>query len=260
MTLSDLDAAIAGIEKTNTNDSFQIQHAANLYERLYPYLDDVRKQAGPEQPMDRAVDRFHLESARSVLDRMSVRWVATAHDTALDHAEGFQRVPVDGQDLHLLRNPGALPRCYVVPRAEPLTKLTAPVHVLLNRVDPRAVVYLGRDPLPPGDRQAFTPAEWHSDNPDRVVVRVETQAPGLLVVTNTWMPGWKARVDGRSEPVLRGDFWQQTVPIRTAGQHELVLSYDPPRRREGVAASCAAAVLWVGLAGVLGWRARRSGS
>ena len=254
--LSDLDAANAGIEKTNTNDSFQIQHAANLYERLYPYLDDVRRTVGPEQPMDQAVDRFHLEIARSVLDRMSVRWVATAHGTALDRAEGFRREAVAGPDLHLLRNLGALPRCYVVPQVEPLTTLTAPVHVILSRVDPRTAVVLGRDPLAPGDRQPFTPAEWRSDDPDRVVVRVETRAPGLLVVTNTWMPGWKARVDGRSESVLRGDFWQQTVPIRQAGRHEVVLSYDPPGRREGVAFTCVAAAAWVVLAGMLGWRAR----
>lgn len=254
--LSDLDAAIAGIEKTNTNDSFQIQHAANLYERLYPYLDDVRRPAGPEQPMDQAVDRFHLESARSVLDRMSVRWVATAQGTALDRAEEFRREAVGDQDLHLLRNPGALPRSYVVPRAVPLTTLRAPIHVILSQVDPRAAVVLGHDPLPPSDRQPFTPAEWVSDDPDRVVVRVETQAPGLLVVTDAWMPCWKARVDGRSEPVLRGDFWQQTVPIRQAGRHEVVLSYDPPGRREGVAITCGAVVVWIALATVLGWRAR----
>ena len=43
--LTDLDAVMAGVEKTNINDSFQIQHAANLYERLYPFLDDAPRRA-----------------------------------------------------------------------------------------------------------------------------------------------------------------------------------------------------------------------
>ncbi len=53
------------------------------------------------------------------------------------------------------------------------------------------------DPLgpDPSRRQPFTPAEWVSDDPDRVVVRVATEAPGLLVVADTWMPGWTAEVE-----------------------------------------------------------------
>jgi hypothetical protein len=256
--LSDLDAAEAGIEKTNTNDSFQIQHAANLYEQIYPFLDDLPRSQGPERPMDRAVERFHVQAARSVLDRMSVRWVATVQETALDTAEGFLHEPVEEQHVRLLQNPGALPRCYVVPRAVPVTIQTDPVHVILGRVNPREAVVLGHDPLPPGERQPFAPAAWKSDDPDRVVVWCDTQAPGLLVVANTWMPGWKARVDGRPEPVLRGDFWQQTVPIRTPGRHEVVLRYDPPGRVTGTAVTWGAVTAWLALAAALGWKVRAS--
>src|SRR5262249_7634022 len=53
----DLESARRGVEKTNVNDSFQIQHAADLYEKLYPLLDDTAV-VHAERPMDRAVARF----------------------------------------------------------------------------------------------------------------------------------------------------------------------------------------------------------
>ena len=48
----DLLAAAHGIEKTNVNDGFQIQHAADFYERLYPILDVPAGRRIAEQPMD----------------------------------------------------------------------------------------------------------------------------------------------------------------------------------------------------------------
>jgi hypothetical protein len=56
--------------------------------------------------------------------------------------------------------------------------------------------------------------------------------------------------------VLRGDFWQQTVPIRTPGRHEVVLRYDPPGRVAGTAVTWGAVAAWLTLAVGLGWKAR----
>jgi hypothetical protein len=255
--LTDLDAIIAGVEKTNTNDSFQIQHAALLYERLYPFLEDLPRPPHPEQPMDEVVEHFQVSVARTVLDRLAVRWVATTRYTSLDRDLSVVSMRGAGPNTHLCENTTALPRCYVVPSVEVIERRDAPVHVVLGRIDPRRSVVLPHDPLPPGDRQPFTPGTWVSDDPDRVVIRVDTRAPGLLVVTNTWMPGWEARVDGRVEPVLRGDFWLQTVPIRTAGGHQVILRYEPPGRWAGVAVTWVAALVWVALAIGIGWMQRR---
>ena len=61
------------------------------------------------------------------------------------------------------------------------------------------------DPLrsiPDTHRQPFTAAEWASVDPDHPVLEVTTQAPGLLVISDTWMPGWTARVDGEPTPIF----------------------------------------------------------
>jgi hypothetical protein len=232
----DLTAMRAGVEKTNVNDGFQIQHAADLYEQLYPYLGETVCERRVEGPMDDVVAQFKAGLARGVLDLLGVGYVVADRPHPQLGLEEVGAHPAEG-GVRLLKNPTPLPRAYVVPRAVTARQRRVPVAVTLNQIEPREAVLLRRDPLPPGDRQPFTPAAWSSDDPDRVVVRVATRAPGLLVVGNTWMPGWSARVDGRDEPVLRGNGCQQVVPLRAGGDHEVELRYVPPGLFAGAAIS-----------------------
>src|SRR5262249_11216495 len=163
------ESARRGVEKTNVNDSFQIQHAADLYEKLYPLLDDTAV-VHAERPMDRAVARFRGDVAQSVLDRMSAKYLASDRDLPL--ADHLRAARVDAVDpsLSLRQTPSALPRAYVVPRAVPLALRSGTAAASLRGLDPRQVVVLPRDPLPPGGRQAFTPATWTSRTPDTVLI------------------------------------------------------------------------------------------
>jgi hypothetical protein len=255
--LPDLAAVSAGVEKTDVNDSFQIQHAADLYERLYPFLEERSRPPRPEGPMDEAAERFRADVARAVLDRFSVRSVLTARP--------FPSLGLDQRDAHAsdsvrwLHNPTALPRAYAVPTVARPGPRGTPPWVRLTQIDARQAVMMDRDPLPDVARQPFTPAVWLSDDPDRLDLRVSTRAPGLLVVSTTWMPGWSALVDGREERVLRGNHCQQVVPIRAAGEHRIVLSYTPPGFWAGAALSLASVTAWlvVGLALLVRRRSRR---
>jgi len=62
------------------------------------------------------------------------------------------------------------------------------------------------------------------------------------------MPGWVAEVDGRVEGVLRGNHWQQVVPIRGSGVHDVELRYEPPAFKAGLAVTAAANLVWWGSA------------
>src|SRR5262249_31581440 len=142
---------------------------------------------------------------QAVLDRMNVAFLVA------DRPEPGAPWPVvatgtwRGVPYLIYCNTTALPRAYVVPRAHPAPDDATAV-ALFPAGPPREAVLMPADPLGPGGpRQPFTPAEYDARDPDRVVVRVATGAPGLLVVADTWMPGWTARLDGVPVPVLRGN-------------------------------------------------------
>lgn len=58
----------------------------------------------------------------------------------------------------------------------------------------------------------------------RVEARIEASEPSLIVISQSFCAGWRARVNGREVPILRANHAFQAVEV-PAGQHELVLTY-----------------------------------
>lgn len=82
--------------------------------------------------------------------------------------------------------------------------------------DPAAV------PPPPGERRAVI----REKSLNRLVVEVETNVPGLLVVTDPYYPGWEARRDGVAVPILRADLLFRAVEV-PAGRSTVTFEYRP---------------------------------
>ena len=88
------------------------------------------------------------------------------------------------------------------------------------------------------------------NRPGRLRYELQTESPQILVVSESWHPGWEARVDGSGADVLRldGDFFGAIVP---AGSHEVSFVFAPDSLRRGKQISLAGLVLTVGIAGAL---------
>lgn len=47
-----------------------------------------------------------------------------------------------------------------------------------------------------------------------------------MVLTDTWYPGWEARVDDVPTPIVRADYIFRAVPV-ARGTHSIVFEYHP---------------------------------
>ncbi len=65
-----------------------------------------------------------------------------------------------------------------------------------------------------------------SDIGSEVRIEVSAQDGGYLVLTDTYYPGWRARVDGEERPILQANYFYRAVPIGP-GDHEVVFRYEP---------------------------------
>lgn len=62
--------------------------------------------------------------------------------------------------------------------------------------------------------------------PERVVLQAVSLHPRVLVLTDTYVPGWKATVNGAETPVYRVNYALRGV-ILPAGEHTVTFFYDP---------------------------------
>jgi hypothetical protein len=71
---------------------------------------------------------------------------------------------------------------------------------------------------------------------NRIKLIAETSKKALLVLTDTYYPGWKVFVNGKEEKIYLADYAFRAVPL-TAGKHEVEFVYDPLSFKLGLAVS-----------------------
>ncbi|MBM4436484.1 MAG: hypothetical protein FJ029_04455, partial [Actinobacteria bacterium] len=91
------------------------------------------------------------------------------------------------------------------------------------------------------------------DQPERVVVRVRTDGPQVVVLGDVLYPGWTATVDGVRAPVWQANLAQRAVLVTAAGDHEIVFQYRSQPFETGRVVSLA--TLAIGLGVVIAQRA-----
>ena len=62
--------------------------------------------------------------------------------------------------------------------------------------------------------------------PNRVRVETNQNAEGMLVLLDTYFPGWKVAVDGQQEKIYRANYFYRGVKLG-AGRHVVEFSYTP---------------------------------
>jgi len=172
-----------------------------------------------------------------------------SHVVAL-HTKGLEALSEAGQfpsvfaePIRVFRVEGPLPRTYVaegvrvVPEGEALAMLVDP------RFDFRREVLLAEG-LPPRAAQAGSPGESRvvSYLPDRVEVEVAARRAAVVVLLDSFDPGWRAWVDGRPVRILRVNVAFRAVPV-PAGAHRVEMRYRPRALFLGIALSALTTVM-----------------
>jgi hypothetical protein len=192
------------------------------------------------------------EKARQLLN---VRYAISQRDVLTD-GEPLEEYTNPEEDFYFYRIKEPGDAAYLVYSAQveaddrkALQRLAAP------DFDPRQLAILADSPgiaLPGGGQGT---ARFVERLPNCLTLQVDTNADGILVLSEIDYPGWRATVDGKDTPILRADTILRAVPVR-AGMHEVEMVFRPWTVFLGLAIS--ALTLAAGLAGIL-WLRRSSG-
>jgi hypothetical protein len=206
-----------------------------------------------------------LAKRRRLLDLTAARLVLVASPSFASRAfETFVRdagLSLLGEtpELRLYENPAALPRAFVTYR----TALAPPRDELLARLarpgfDPRVRSYVEGDPgFTPlrGAPQRGADARIERETLHEVEIAATLEAPGLVVLADSYYPGWRATVDDEEVAIRRVNHLFRGVPA-PAGAHRVRFEYRPWTFRAGVALCVIGSALWLGLA-ARAWRLPR---
>jgi hypothetical protein len=195
-----------------------------LYRDLYDILE--------EQPDT-------LGEARPVINLFAARYVIT--DEVLELPLLYAAGP------RIYANDQSLPEAYVVHQARVIEDENARLDALRDaRFDPRSEVVLSRSPpvdfRPGANRATGEQLSLSREGPDRILIKAELAAPGYLVLTDTYYPGWRATVDGEPIEILAANHAFRAVQL-DRGEHTIVFEYAPLSFRLGAWITGAAIVL-----------------
>ncbi len=143
--------------------------------------------------------------------------------------------------VYLFRLKTALPRALVVPGTVTMSGEKQVLDALVaGSQDLRQVAILEEQPPVlggPALTVAGSSVEIVDYQEDRVTLRAHSDGTGFLVLMDFLLPGWSATVDGQWEPILAANFAGRAVPLRGAGEHQIVFSYEAPLLRQGLMVS-----------------------
>jgi hypothetical protein len=190
---------------------------------------------------------------RRANDMASVKVILTWGKPTADQEAALREVYSAGM-LHVYENPDALPRAYLAHRVEAVPDSDAALlRLTKDDFDPTQSTVIegslqGSSPTGKG----ISPVDIRLYSPLRVVVESESPQDGLLVLTDSHYPGWRAFVDGQEKPILHANYLFRGVSV-PAGRHTVEFVYYADSFKAGLLISGATLILLLLLA-IRAWR------
>ncbi len=191
----------------------------------------------------RSTDLYALLNTKYLLGRKDVTLDWDVWELAFD----------GDPDLNVYRNHRFLPRAHLLGRATPVPDLAAAQAAVRDPAfQPLAEVVVEGGEAQDGPGGA---AVLVSQGANDLLLATDSSAPGTLLISQVWYPGWQASIDGGAwQPVLRADgVWQAVQAL--AGRHEVHLRF---RSWSFVVGLVIAVVILLAVGGAWAWGKVRS--
>ena len=173
---------------------------------------------------------------------------ALLSDTEPDSAESLESIPLGSAPVQAWRVPGEIPRAWLAPRAQPVGDPGVAL-AAISESDLRSDPPVEGLAQPLQGEGTMVPVSVEELGASRRRMMLKTDHASLLVLSESWAPGWMATLNGKEVPVLRVGGAFMGVEVQ-AGESELRLEYRPRGWSLGCGASGLGLLLWAGLAGL----------
>lgn len=131
-------------------------------------------------------------------------------------------------DIYIYENKKLLPRAFVVPEAKFVDDPASILNKMkLDYFNPKDIIILEKQIKikESKTKQDYKEAKIAYYSPNKITIKVETDSPSFLVLSEVWYPGWKAYDNGKELEIYKTNYVIRSVYL-DEGQHNVEFVYD----------------------------------
>ena len=157
-----------------------------------------------------------------IIDLLNVKYVLSLKE---ENSAKLVKVFQEGQ-TRVYENKNVFPRAFMVYDYQLADGQQEVIELMMaDKIDLSKTVILEDFPEETHLTEGENEVKITSYQENRVVIRVESDQLGLLVLTDAYFPGWQAEVDGEKTEIYRANYHFRAI-IVPKGSHEVVFNYD----------------------------------
>ena len=179
---------------------------------------------------------YQLLGALSVKYLISLQELPAGPITLVRH---FQEYPA-----WIYRVERVVPRAYIVPKAIYEKDPKKTIEMLAGSVDPLKEVIVDEIVELPAKGSFTGETEIHGYGNRSVSLRATLNRPGILVLSDSFYPGWKVYVDGVEGKIIRANYFLRGVYLQE-GKHQVIFRYSPASFRYGMTVTLCTLILFL---------------
>ena len=232
-----------------------LPNAGILYD--FDYMQEIDALGrSPYAQFLKFANQLSLEGQLKLLSLCNVGYLVSFRERSSNGITLVGRFPEYYSWLYKINR--AVPRAYVVNRIKNVSPSADVLPMLTeSQFDPMAEAIVAGPAAVASSRLLRASAEIRTYDDAVVTVEVTSNDDGVLVLADSYYPGWRAYVDGTETPIYKTNHFFRGVFVRQ-GTHIVEFNYDPPSFRMGLLWSLAALFVILGISGFVYLRGRKS--
>ncbi len=175
--------------------------------------------------------------ASDILNLTNVKYVIVKSDYNLSNLTNVFQPMAEYNGFILYKNLSAFNRAFMIYNyavADGQQRALDLLHLYSGQLNTTAIVFRkDAQAMPPtASTQGTYKINFIKYTPGYIKMTCNTSQPGLFFISDTYFPGWHARVDGKRAKVIRTDYAFQGLWL-TQGSHTIKLYYAPSSFKYG---------------------------
>lgn len=192
----------------------------------YDYFQEI--DALTRQPYNDFLDFVNLATPDrrvKLLRALNVRYVISFRELKAAGLTLSRRIPEQYSWLYEVTEP--VPRAYIATTSLQETQPAKIIRLISDpQFDPRTQVVVDKPIMLDKEANLENVTQITHYGSSRVVIEAATSGAGILVLADSYYPGWRVFVDGRESKILRANYFFRGVEL-SPGEHHVEFEYEP---------------------------------